>query len=77
MIIDIENSGFWEGIWAQIPGTQMNFENPKGKHAVPEVHSRHGVLPDGIFKIPDRAMGIWGKSLKKNPNFVHIFFTPV
>ena len=34
----------------------------------------HGVLPEGIFKIPERAMGIWIKSPIKNPNFVHIFF---
>ena len=41
-----------------------DFENPRG----------HGVLPEGIFKIPERAMGIWIKSPIKNPNFVHIFF---
>ena len=41
-----------------------DFENPRG----------HGVLPEGIFKIPERAMGIWGKSTTINQNFVHIFF---
>ena len=34
----------------------------------------HGVLPEGIFKISERAMGIWGKSTTINQNFVHIFF---
>ena len=32
------------------------------------------MLPEGIFKIPERAMGIWGKSTTINQNFVHIFF---
>ena len=34
----------------------------------------HGVLPEGIFKIPERAMGIWGKSTTINQNFLHLFF---
>ena len=32
------------------------------------------MLPEGVFKIPERAMGIWGKSTTINQNFVHIFF---
>ena len=38
----------------------------------------HDELPKGIFKSPERAMGMWVKCPIKNPNFVHIFFlTPV
>ena len=40
-----------------------DFENPRG----------NAVLLQGIFKIPERAMGIWAKYPIKNTNFVHIF----
>ena len=33
-----------------------------------------GVQPKIIFKIPEHAMGFWGKSTAINQNFVHIFF---
>ena len=32
-----------------------------------------GGVPEGIFQIPERTRGIWRKSPKQNPNFVHIF----
>ena len=33
-----------------------------------------GVLPKIIFKIPEQAMGFWGKFTAINQKFMHIFF---
>ena len=92
-LIYIENSGFWEGILAQIPGARRGFlkspraaRRARGPERRPEWGAKRrteagaeargrGELPEGIFKIPERAMGIWGKSPIKNPNFIHIFCT--
>ena len=41
-----------------------DFENPRG----------HGVLPEGIFKIPEQAMGIWLKIPDQKPEFRIYFF---
>ena len=53
-----------------------DFENPLGQHTVPSClrSGLRSALPEGIFKIPEREMGIWGKSTTINQNFVHIFF---
>ena len=55
---------FGRGFSPRSPEPGGDFEIPPG----------HAVLPEGIFKIPERAMGIWGKSTTINQNFVHIFF---
>ena len=64
----IGNSGFWEGVFTQIPGARIggDFENPRG----------HGVLPKGIFKITGRTKGIWLKIQDQKPDFCkYIFFS--
>ena len=65
--ICIENSDFGEGIFAQIPESGGDFKNPRGP----------GGVPEGIFKIPERAEGICRKIHEKNPNLVYIFLLQI
>ena len=62
--IYIENSGFCEGIFTQIPWARRGFwKFPRARRAA-----------RGNFQNPRTGDGDLGKSPIKNQNFVHIFF---
>ena len=53
----------WGDFRPDPPESGGDLKNPRGP----------GGVPEGIFQIPERTRGIWRKSPKQNPNFVHIF----
>ena len=76
MVIEIENSGFWEGILAQIPRDQRNFENSQEQHAVPKVQSgglRAMPTVRRNFQNPRLGDGDLGKILEEKIEFCSYF----
>ena len=63
-LIYIENSGFWEGILAQIPGARRGFlKSPRARRAA-----------RGDFKNPRTGDGDLGKIPDQKPEFCTYFF---
>ena len=80
----IRNSGFWSGIFSQIPIAHRGFwKSPRAARRALGAERRPDrgaaplsavVLPEGISKTPEQAMGIWLKIPDQKPEFRIYFF---